>query len=179
MTNSKEAVARIKINKLLEKSGWRFFDNEDGEANICLENNVKITQKHIDEFGDDFEKTKNGFVDFLLLDDKGFPFVVLEAKKDGIHPLSAKPQSRKYAKNSNARFIILSNGDSHYLWDLEKGDPEIITEFPTQESLLHRLDFKPNNKKLADEEVNENYIALTQKPNFQDDPLYKNEQTRE
>lgn len=179
MTNSKEAIARIKINKLLEKSGWRFFDNEEGEANICLENNVKITQNDIDEFGDDFEKTKNGFIDYLLLDDKGFPFVVLEAKKSTIHPLTAKRQTRKYKKNINARFVILSNGDSHFLWDLEKGDPEVITEFPTQESLLNRLDFKPNNKKLADEEVNENYIALTQKPNFQDDPLYKNEQTRE
>lgn len=179
MTNSKEAIARIKINKLLEKSGWRFFDNKEGEANICLENNVKITQQHIDEFGNDFEKTKNGFIDYLLLDDKGFPFVVLEAKKASTHLLSAKKQTREYKKNINARFVILSNGDSHFLWDLEKGDPEVITEFPTQESLLNRLDFKPNNKKLADEEVNENYIALTQKPNFQDDPLYKNEQTRE
>lgn len=24
---AKEAAARIKINKLLEESGWRFFDN--------------------------------------------------------------------------------------------------------------------------------------------------------
>jgi hypothetical protein len=24
---SKEALARIKINKLLEKAGWRFFDS--------------------------------------------------------------------------------------------------------------------------------------------------------
>jgi len=30
----KEAKARIKINKLLEQSGWRFFDNETGRANI-------------------------------------------------------------------------------------------------------------------------------------------------
>jgi len=30
-TNSKEAQARIKINKLLEQSGWRFFDDENGK----------------------------------------------------------------------------------------------------------------------------------------------------
>ena len=68
--NDKEAKSRIKINKLLEESGWRFFDSEVGDANICLEPNVKLTQKDIDEFGEDFEKTKNGFVDYLLLDDK-------------------------------------------------------------------------------------------------------------
>ena len=41
---SKEAKARIKINKLLEEAGWRFFDNEEGSANIQLEANVKITK---------------------------------------------------------------------------------------------------------------------------------------
>ena len=37
MANSKEAKARIKINKLLEEAGWRFFDDENGPANILLE----------------------------------------------------------------------------------------------------------------------------------------------
>jgi len=178
MANSKEAKARIKINKLLEESGWRFFDTEKGQANIQLEPNVKITQKDIDAFGEDFETTKNGFIDFLLLDDKSFPLVILEAKKGEKDPLDGKEQARRYAKNENARFVILSNGNLHYFWDLERGDPEIITEFPTQESLLHRLDFKPDNKRLADEEVNADYIALTQNPNFKDDPRYQDEETR-
>jgi len=176
--SNKEANARIKINKLLEESGWRFFDNEEGPANVSLEPNVKLSQKDIDAFGDDFETTKNGFIDFLLLDDKGFPFVVLEAKKEDKNPLDGKEQARKYAQNINARFIILSNGNLHYFWDLERGNPDVITEYPTQESLLHRLDFKPNNKRLAEEEVNIDYIALTQNPGFKDDPQYQNEDTR-
>jgi len=32
----KEAQARIKINKLLEEAGWRFFDSNEGKANIVL-----------------------------------------------------------------------------------------------------------------------------------------------
>ena len=47
----KEAKARIKINKLLEGAGWRFFDDENGKTNIQLENNVKITKNHFNEFG--------------------------------------------------------------------------------------------------------------------------------
>ena len=77
MANSKEAKARIKINKLLEQAGWRFFDlpagkagNEKGQANISLEPNVKLTQKDIDAFGEDFESTKNGFIDFLSTNPK-------------------------------------------------------------------------------------------------------------
>lgn len=63
---AKEAKARIKINKLLEESGWRFFDTSEGKANILLENNVKLTETKFNEFGQDFEKTRNGFIDFLL-----------------------------------------------------------------------------------------------------------------
>ena len=63
---NKEALARIKINKLLEDAGWRFFDTEEGRANIQLEPNVKLQQSDIDNMGENFEKTKNGFVDYLL-----------------------------------------------------------------------------------------------------------------
>ena len=69
--SAKEAKARIKINKLLEEAGWRFFDDASGPANIQVEANVKLSKKQIDDLGDNFEKTKNGFVDFLLLDENG------------------------------------------------------------------------------------------------------------
>jgi len=179
MANSKEAKARIKINKLLEEAGWRFFSDEKGPANIQLEPNVKITKKEIDAFGEDFESTKSGFIDFLLLDEKGFPLVVLEAKKEEKDPLDGKEQARRYAQSQNIRFVLLSNGNLHYFWDLERGNPEIITEFPTQESLLHRLEFKPDNKRLADERVEADYIAMTQNPNYKEDPRYQDESTRE
>ena len=110
----KEAKARIKINKLLEEAGWRFFDSKEGKANVLLESNAKITKKTLDELGEDFEKTTNGFVDFLLLDDKGFPFIVLEAKAEDKNPLFGKEQARRYAVSQNCRFIILSNGNIHY-----------------------------------------------------------------
>ena len=179
MANSKEAKARIKINKLLEKAGWRFFDSEQGVANISLEPNVKLTQNVIDNFGEDFESTKNGFIDFLLLDEQGFPLVILEAKKEDKSPLDGKEQARRYAKSLNARFIILSNGNLHYFWDLERGDPDVITEFPNQDSLKHRQEFKPDNKRLASEKVETDYIAITQNPNFKDDPRYLDEASRE
>ncbi|HYT43623.1 MAG TPA: type I restriction enzyme HsdR N-terminal domain-containing protein, partial [Methylomirabilota bacterium] len=131
----KEAKARIKINALLLAAGWRFFDDANGKANIILENYTKITQKDIDAFGNDFEKTKKGFLDFLLLDKNSFPYAVLEAKSEDKSPLDGKEQARKYAKSQNVRFIILSNGNLHYFWDLERGNPTIITAFPTPDSL--------------------------------------------
>ena len=51
----KEAQARIKINKLLEAAGWRFFNTVAGKANIALEPSVKLTQVQVDAMGNDFE----------------------------------------------------------------------------------------------------------------------------
>jgi type I restriction enzyme R subunit len=65
----KEASARIKINELLKESGWRFFDEKGKKTNIILENQTKITKKMIDEYGNDFESSSKGFIDFLLLDE--------------------------------------------------------------------------------------------------------------
>ena len=87
---SKEAHARIKINKLLEEAGWIFFSENGKHSNIILENKATITKQKLEEFGDDFQTAKNGFIDYLLLDDKGFPLIVLEAKKEEINPLLQK-----------------------------------------------------------------------------------------
>jgi len=150
---AKEAKARIKINKLLEEAEWRFFDTDKGPANIALEANVKITNTRLNEYGEDFEKTTTGFVDFLLLDKDKFPIIVLEAKSEVKDPLDGKAQARKYANGKKVRFVILSNGNLHYFWDIETGNPEIITSFPTPESINHKNRFKPNPNTLINELV--------------------------
>jgi type I restriction enzyme R subunit len=176
---SKEAKARIKINKLLEEAGWRFFDSEEGNANIELENKAKLTQAELDEFGEDFEQSANGFIDYLLLDSKGFPFIVLEAKKEAINPLAAKEQARKYAQSKNCRFIILSNGNQHFFWDLKIGNPRPIDTFPKQEEVEGGFaKFNPNTNTLINETVNTDYIVKTQKTDYEHDPRYIDEQQR-
>ncbi len=175
---AKEAKARIKINHLLEDAGWRFFDDANGPANIQLEPNVKLRQAQVDEFGEDFQTTKNGFIDFLLLDERGFPFIVLEAKSEDKHPLVGKEQARKYAKSLNCRFVILSNGNLHYFWDLVKGNPSIITSFPRPQSVKEYSIYTPSPEQLINELVDADYIALTQMPAYQQAAAWKNEQER-
>jgi len=168
----KEAKARILINDLLRRSGWRFFDDESGPANIALEAHVKIKKKTLEDLGDDFEKTSNGYVDYLLLDEHGFPIAVLEAKSEKFDPLVGKEQARKYAHSQNVRFVILSNGNLHYFWDLEQGNPVLITEFPTRDSLGHFHAFKPNPDALVGEKIETDYVAVTQNPNYRNDPRW-------
>ena len=173
-----EATARIKINKLLEAAGWRFFANGDSPANICLEPNVTIRTSDLDALGNDFEKTSKGYIDFLLLDIKGFPYIVLEAKSEDKNPLVGKEQARKYARSQNCRFVILSNGNLHYFWDLERGNPYVITSFPTPESVSGYRKVAPNPQRLIAEQVGEDFIVLTQRPNYASEAAWKNEAER-
>jgi type I restriction enzyme, R subunit len=175
---AKEASARIKINRLLDEAGWRFFDDENGPANIVLEPNIKISDTQIDDLGNDFESTKNGFIDFLLLDRDGKPLIVLEAKSEAKNPLSAKEQARRYAREQNARFVILSNGNIHYLWDLQQGNPSVITKFPSPDAIKDHHAFQPNPDRLAAEPVDTDFIALTQLPNYASEAGWKNETER-
>ena len=171
--------ARILINDLLRRSGWRFFDTDRGPANVALEAHVKLKQKVLDELGDDFEKTAKGFVDYLLLDDRRFSVAVLEAKAEQYDPLVGKEQARKYAQSQNVRFVILSNGRLHYFWDLEHGNPVLITEFPTPESFAHFRAFTPNPEALVNEKVESDYVAVTQDPNYRHDPRWGDAARRE
>lgn len=175
---SKEAVARIKINKLLEAAGWRFFSDANEPANIILEPGVKIKTTDLDALGANFEKTKKGFIDFLLLDSKGFPIIVLEAKAEDKQPLVGKEQARKYARSQNCRFVILSNGNLHYFWDLERGNPYLITSFPKPNSVIGYQKIVPNPQRLIEENVNEDFVVLTQRPNYQSEAAWRNETER-
>ena len=96
---SKEAKARIKINQLLSEASWRLLDTEKDTSNVILEGQVKITHVKQNGWGEDFEKTSNGFMDYLLLDSRGFPIAVLEAKSESKHPLDGKEQARRYAQS--------------------------------------------------------------------------------
>ena len=176
--SEKEATARIKINKLLEAAGWRFFAEGNAPANICLEPSVTIKTSDLDALGDDFEKIAKGFIDFLLLDAKGFPFIVLEAKAEDKNPLVGKEQARKYARSQNCRFVILSNGNLHYFWDLERGNPYVITSFPTPDSVIGYQKVTPNPQRLIDEQVRDDYIVLTQRPGYASEGAWKNEAER-
>ena len=173
-----EATARIKINTLLEAAGWRFFADGDRPANIQLEPSVSLKASDLDALGDNFDNAAKGFIDFLLLDPKGFPLIVLEAKSEDKNPLVGKEQARKYARSLNCRFVMLSNGNLHYFWDLERGNPYLITAFPTPDSVDGYQKVTPNPQTLVDEQLADDYIVLTQRPGYASEAAWKNEAER-
>jgi len=168
--SAKEAKARIKINRLLEEAGWRFFEQDGKPANVQVEPNVKMSRKQVDDMGENFDNVKNGFIDFLLLDDKGHPFIVLEAKSEDKDPLVGKEQAREYAKSLYIKYVILSNGNQHYFWNIYKGNPQIITSFPDCKSIRENKAFNADPARLYNEEIKEDYIAVVKNARYAEAP---------
>ncbi len=158
---SKEALARVKINKLLESAGWRFENNADGPANIKCEHRITKKPYANSELGDDFEKAQNGFIDYLLLNSDKRPIALIEAKRESINPLNAKEQAREYARSISVRHIFLSNGNMHYYWDLQNGNPIRISKFLSNSELGIAQAWSPNPEAMARVEIDENYIAVS------------------
>lgn len=159
---SSEAQARITINKLLEEAGWRFAtDDSAGRANVLCEHRVTRQCPGAD-LGRDFENAPGGFVDYLLLNTDGRPVAVVEAKREGIDPLSAKEQARAYAESLGVSHIFLSNGLVHYYWNLLQGNPVKVSRFLPLEALGKAAEWRPDPGALAAVKVDQDYIALSQ-----------------
>ena len=162
---SKEAQARLRINQLLEESGWVLVGSEDRPSNVRVETQVN-------------SGGTRGFADYVIHDHRNFPLAVIEAKNEDKDPLVGKEQARTYANSIHARFVILSNSNIHYLWDLTSGNPKVINVFPTQETLEGYSDYHPNPTLLANEPVSEDFLVLSQYSNYAQDPEYINSSTR-
>ncbi len=114
-----------------------------------------------------------------MFDAQGFPFIVLEGKAEDKNPLFSKEQSRKYAAAQNCRFVILSNGNIHYCWDLERGNPHIISRFPSPVTAKGYDSFMPNQDSMIVKYLAQNYVVLTYKSDYKADPTCHNEQKRQ
>ena len=155
----RESNTRLIIDKLLRESEWVLYGDE-GKVNVDTET-----------------PNKSGRSDYLLLSKLGFPICVLEAKRKDLSPLVGKEKSREYAKSLRCRFVILSNGFTHYFWDIEQGNPSNISIFPTQNQLEIRKE-KFNPPRDTEEVIESDYIAKSQYPEFEKSQDFINQSTR-
>ncbi|HUW21140.1 MAG TPA: DEAD/DEAH box helicase family protein [Candidatus Bathyarchaeia archaeon] len=105
---SKETDSRIIVDRLLKEAGWD------------IEDKTQVTTE---------EATKDGRADYLLLDARGRSLAVVETKRFNKDPYSAKEQAENYAKELQAPFIFLSNGEDTYFWDYAQADARLVDSF--------------------------------------------------
>ena len=107
MTMTPEQRAREQITRMIEAADWRYLE----EAPTGRRGGA-------------------GFADYLLFDGNGQNVAVLEAKHAGVPPLSSKEQAREYADSIGVKHVFLSNGDLHYHWVTDSGNPKRIMALP-------------------------------------------------
>ncbi len=107
-THTKETDVRIIVDRLLREATWDIEDKN------------QVTTE---------EATKDGRADYLLLDSRGRPLAVVETKRFTTDPYTAKEQAENYAKELQAPFVFLSNGEDIYFWDYLQADARLVDSF--------------------------------------------------
>lgn len=149
-----EAQARLAINRMLEEAGWRLLPGPSGEPGTV------VCEQRVRSAGD------TGFADYLLLGEDGKAVAVLEAKRPGIDPRTAKEQSRRYAESLRVAHVLLSNGSKHYHWNLASGDPVRVAKLPGPSELNAPRRPVFDAQALADLAVDESFVAVSQDANW-------------
>ena len=126
---TRETDARILIDDQLRQAGWEPADKTQ-----------VLTEQSVPE---------GGRADYVLLDQNGRPLAVVEAKRSAIQPYVAKQQALPYAKQLNAPFIFLTNGELIYFWDYTNDDARIVNAFYSRRDLERLVHMRVERKPLA------------------------------
>ncbi|RAM51027.1 MAG: restriction endonuclease subunit R [Hapalosiphonaceae cyanobacterium JJU2] len=138
---SKETDARINIDDLLRQAGW----NPADKSQVMTEVSAQMADG------------RRGRADYVLLDQRGRPLAVIEAKKRAIEPYVAKNQALPYAQKLKAPFIFLSNGELIYFWDYQNDDARIVNSFFSRRDLERLVEMRSTRQPLATIEIPEYY----------------------
>ncbi len=141
MANKKhttEADARIIIDGLLRDAGWEPADKS------------QVLTEH--------SSAEAGRADYLLLSSQGRPLAVVEAKRGGIDPYTAKQQVLPYAKDRGAPFIFLTNGEMIYFWDYAIDDARLVNSFYSRRDLERLVVMREERKPLATIAIPTDYL---------------------
>lgn len=145
---------KLRIDKFLKEQGW----DVDDSSMIRVEIDTKQSDFKKQNYKEVSETLKNDleskYVDYLLLDSKGDPIAIIEAKRTSKDPITGKKQAEEYAedilkKTGKSIFIFLSNGDEIWYWNWNHPEPfegmRLIKGFYSRDN-LERIRFQNVNK---------------------------------
>lgn len=161
---SKEADARIVIDDLLRQAGWDPADKSMVQTEVST-GSLRSTVFAAEASGlggasitKDGDEIPTGRADYVLLAKNGRPLAIIEAKRSATQPYTAKQQALPYAKQLNAPFIFLTNGELIYFWDYGNDDARIVNSFYSRRDLERIVEMRSTRKPLATIEVPDYYL---------------------
>ena len=156
---SSEADARMLIDDLLRAAGWAPGDKSQVLTEVPVSETFRVGETGSEVGGvRTIDAGALGFADYVLLDQRGRPLAVIEAKKRAINPYTAKQQALPYAKKVGAPFIFLTNGELIYFWDYQNDDARPVASLYTRRDLERLVHLRNDRKPLAEVEIPETYV---------------------
>jgi len=153
---SSEADARIVIDDLLRQAGWDPADKSQVLTEFQIGSPISKFADPQAEYGaglshrtPDGDEIPTGRTDYVLLDRRGRPLAIIEAKRSAIEPYTAKQQALPYAKRIGSLFIFLTNGELIYFWDYRNDDARIVNSFFSRRDLERLVEMRATCKPLA------------------------------
>lgn len=160
-----EADARIVIDDLLRQAGWNPADKSQVLTEVFLRDSTWKVAESVAPYGtkpsnltQDGDEIPTGRVDYILIDQRGRPLAVVEAKRSAIEPYAAKQQALPYAKRVGSPFIFLTNGELIYFWDYGNDDARIVNSFFSRRDLERLVEMRATRKPLAAIEIPDYYV---------------------
>jgi type I restriction enzyme R subunit len=162
---STEADARIVIDDLLRQAGWDPADKSQIMTEVSAGTHPKMVADRSPIWKGEASKTTRdgdeiptGRADYVLMDRRGRPLAIIEAKRSAIEPYTAKQQALPYAKRIGSPFIFLTNGELIYFWDYGNDDARIVNSFFSRRDLERLVEMRETRKPLATVEIPEYYL---------------------
>jgi len=119
--HSTEADARIVIDDLLRQAGWDPADKSQVLAEVSIRNTSWVVAEPTAPYGykptrttQEGDEIPTGRADYVLVDRRGRPLAIIEAKRTAIEPYAAKQQALPYAKKIEAPFIFLTESSTRF-----------------------------------------------------------------
>jgi len=162
---STEADARIVIDDLLRQAGWDPADKSQVLTEVSIRDTSWVISEPVAPYGyqpsrktKDGDEIPTGRADYVLMDRRGRPLAIVEAKRSAIEPYTAKQQALPYAKKIGSPFIFLTNGELIYFWDYGNDDARIVNSFFSRRDLERLVEMRTTRKPLATIEIPEYYL---------------------
>ena len=131
-----------RINVKLKKAGWDVKDRTKVLEEVDTKNSVfpHDIKHQKDTLSEEVEKA---YADYILLDNRGMPLAVVEAKKASKDPRIGKKQAEMYVddikKNLESKkdvLIFYTNGIDIWYWNKGKETPRLVSGFYSQDDLM-------------------------------------------
>ncbi len=154
---TKETDARILIDEQLRRAGWDPANKKEVLTEVTIRDVVRDSGT-VTYAGESVAQPSVGRADYVLNNSDGRPLAIVEAKRSAFDPYRAKAQALPYAKEINAPFIFLTNGEVIYFWDYRNDDARPVHSFFSQRNLERLVHRSINRKPLASINIPDTFI---------------------